>query len=174
LAAIADNSEAPTLENTILALENSGQLLSKVQSVFFNVNIADGDENMKAIEVEYSPRFTAHYGEIYMNEKLFERVKVVYDNRNNLGLDFDDIKLIEQCYKNFVRGGTNLAPDKKTELKAINDQISKLTTEFSQRLIAEANNFKLIVDKKEDLEGLSESQITAAAELAKANKLDGK
>jgi peptidyl-dipeptidase Dcp len=167
--AIVNNTEAPNFENTILALENSGMLFEKVYAVFSNVNGADGGDEMKDIEAEYSTRFSAHADKINMNEALFARVKAVYDKRNTLGLDNDDIKLIEHYYKNFVRGGTNLAPDKKEELKDINDKISKLTTEFGQKLLAENKKFKLIIDKKEDLAGLPESSISAAAELAKDN-----
>jgi peptidyl-dipeptidase Dcp len=172
--AIVNNPDAPTFENTILALENSGRLLDKVNAVFSNVNGADGGDDMKEIEAELKPRLTAHSDEINMNEKLFARVKSVYDKRKTLGLDNDDIKLIEHFYKNFVRGGTNLPPDKKTELKVINEKLSKLTTDFGQKLLAENKKFCLIIDKKEDLVGLPESSIISAADLAKENNNEGK
>ena len=174
IAAITSNSEPPTFENTILALEHSGELLNTVASVFYNVCGADGDDPMKEIEAEYAPKFSAHSDEMYMNEALFVRVKAVYDQRNDLGLDSDDTRLIEYYYKNFVRGGTNLPADKKAELKDINNKMSELTTKFGQRLLAENNAFKVVVDKKEDLAGLPESSIAAAAELAKQNEQEGK
>jgi peptidyl-dipeptidase Dcp len=136
--------------------------------------MSDGDEEMKKIQADYAPRFTAHKDEIFMNEKLFARVKEVYDNRNSLQLDHDDIKLIELYYKNFVRGGTNLPPAEKEELKKINDKISKLTTSFGMKLLAENNKFKIIVDNESDLAGLPPTSITAAAELAVKNGSEGK
>lgn len=174
IEAITNNSEEPTFENTILALENAGGLLNKVALTFFNVCGADGDDEMKSIEAEYAPRFAQHSDEINMNEKLFARVKSVYDRRKELNLGQEESKLTEVYYKNFVRGGTNLEPEKKEELKKINDKISKLTTEFGQRLLAENNAFKVVISDKKDLAGLPESVINAAAELAKSNNQEGK
>jgi len=135
--------------------------------------MSDGCEEMKQIQADYAPRFTAHKDEIYMNEDLFARVKEVYDNRHNSNLDNDDIKLVELYYKNFVRGGTNLPPDKKEELKGINDRISKLTTEFGRKLLAENNKFKVVIDNEDDLKGLPPTSISAAAELANKNGFTG-
>ena len=174
IEAITNNPEEPTFENTILALECAGELLNNVATVFYTINLADGDEAMKEIEAEYAPKFTSHTDEINMNEKLFARVKSVYDKREQLGLDSDDTRLIEHYYKNFVRGGTNLSAEKKAELKEINNKISELTTNFGQKMLAENNAFKIIVDKKEDLAGLPESSINAAAELATKNGQEGK
>lgn len=174
IEAIANNPEAPTFENTILALENSGLLLNKAILTFFNVCGADGDDAMKAIEAEYAPRLSQHSDNINMNENLFARVKAVYESRETLGLDSDGIKLIERYYNNFVRGGTNLAADKKEELKVINEKISNLTTQFGQKLLAESNKFKLVVSDKNELAGLPESSINAAAEFAKSQGESGK
>ena len=174
IEAIANNPETPTFENTILALEFAGDLLSRVASVFHNVNMGDGDKSMKEIEAEYSPKFTAHYDEMYMNEALFERVKAVHDQRNNLGLDSDDTRLIEYYYRNFVRGGTNLPAEKKAELKEINNKMSELTTQFGQRVMADAANFLVVIDNEEDLVGLPQSSISAAAEFAKQRGHEGK
>jgi peptidyl-dipeptidase Dcp len=171
---IVNNPDAPTFENTILALEFSGKLLERVYEVFYNINMSDGCEEMKKIQTDYAPRFTAHRDEIFMNEKLFARVKEVYDNRHSQGLDHDDIQLIQYYYKNFVRGGTNLPPDKKDELKQINDKISKLTTQFGMKLLAENNKFRVIVDNETDLAGLPPTSISAAAELATKNGYEGK
>ncbi len=174
IEAITNNPEEPTFENTILALEKSGELLNNVATVFYTVNLADGDEAMKEIEAEYAQKFTTHSDEINMNEALFARVKAVYDKKDQLGLDSDDTRLIEHYYKNFVRGGTNLPADKKAELKEINNKISDLTTKFGQKMLAESKAFKVIIDKKEDLAGLPESSINAAAELASKNNQEGK
>ena len=171
---IINNPEEPTFENTILALENSGSLLYSVFSTFFNVNSANGDADMKAIEVEYIPRYTAHFDNINLNEKLFERIKVVHAQRQNLGLDFDDLKLIENYYKNFTRNGIHLEADKKEALKVINSRISELTTTFGQRVLACENAFKLIIDNENDLAGLPETSINAAAEFAAREGKSGK
>jgi peptidyl-dipeptidase Dcp len=172
--AIVINPDAPTFENTILALEYSGQLLHRVSSAFFNVCEADGDDEMKAIEADYAPLFSQHEDNINLNEKLFARVKAVYEQRETLGLDKDDVRLIEHYYKNFVRGGTNLDPAKKEELKTINNRISNLTTAFGQKLLNENNKFVLIIENADDLSGLPQSSIDAAAEFAKKEDREGK
>lgn len=171
---IVNSTDEPTFENTILALENSGKLLNAVALAFFNVNGTDGNQEMKDIEAEYSPRFSEHADNINMNEKLFAKVKVIYDKRQTLNLDNDDLKLIELYYKNFVRGGTNLPADKKDQLKEINNKISELTTQFGQRMLAENNAFRVIVSDEKELAGLPESVVNAAADLAKANEEAGK
>jgi len=163
IEAIVNNTEEPNFENTILALENSGKLLYTTFLTFFNVNAVDGCDVMKAIEAEYVPRYSAHYDNINMNEALFARVQNVYDKRHTLGLDFDDLKLIEVYYKNFVRGGTNLPADKKEELKIINNRMAELTTQFGQKALADENAFKLIITDEKDLAGLPQSVIDAAA-----------
>jgi len=164
IEAIVNNPEEPTFENTILALENSGKLLYTVFMAFMNVNGTDGCEAMKAIEAEYMPRYSAHYDNINMNEALFAKVKTVYDNRNSRAdLDFDDLKLVEVYYKNFVRGGTNLPADKKEELKVINNRIAELTTLFGQKATLDENAFKLVITDEKDLAGLPASVIEAAA-----------
>ncbi|GHU60483.1 dipeptidyl carboxypeptidase II [Bacteroidia bacterium] len=174
IGAIANNNEVATFENTILPLEHSGDLLNKVSYVFYNVVEADGTPEMLALQAEYAPILAAHADEIYMNEKLFARVKSVYEKRTDAKLDNDDVKLVEYYYKNFVRGGTNLEPAKKEELKKVNEQLSKLTTEFGQRLLANNNKFVLVIDNKNELAGLPESSIAAAAELAKDKGQEGK
>ncbi|MDR0926252.1 MAG: M3 family metallopeptidase [Ignavibacteria bacterium] len=171
---IANNAEEATFENTILAMENSGRLLMRASSVFYNVVGADGDEELKALEEFFAPIFTQHSDDINMNERLFARVKSVYDKRDALKLDSDDYHLLELYYKNFVRGGTNLTADKKEELKKVNSNLSKLTTLFGQKLLNDNNAFKVIISDKNDLKGLPESSITAAAELAKSDGQAGK
>jgi peptidyl-dipeptidase Dcp len=171
--AIINNPDEPTFENTILALENSGRLLHRVFLTFFNVNATDGCAEMKAIEAEYSPRLTAHNDNIYLDAQLFERVKAVNDNRETLGLDFDDLKLIENYYKVFVRNGIHLPDDKKVELKAINSRISELTTTFGQRVLACENAFRLNITDENDLAGLPETSINGAAEFAAREGKEG-
>lgn len=173
IEAIVSNPDEPTFENTILALENSGELLNNVVSVFFNVSEADGNPEMQAIEEEYGPILTSHYDDINMNEALFNRVKSVYENIDKLGLQGEEAKLVEKYYKSFVRGGTNLSPEDKEKMKKINEELVKLTTNFGKNLLEENKKFKLVITDENDLSGLSESIRTAAAELAKAENTNG-
>ena len=173
IEAIVSNPDEPTFENTILALENSGELLNNVVSVFFNVSEADGNPEMQAIEEEYGPILTSHYDDINMNEALFNRVKSVYENIDKLGLQGEEAKLVEKYYKSFVRGGTNLSPEDKEIMKKINEELVKLTTNFGKNLLEENKKFKLVITDENDLSGLSESIRTAAAELAKAENTNG-
>ena len=173
IEAIVSNPDEPTFENTILALENSGELLNNVVSVFFNVSEADGNPEMQAIEEEYGPILTSHYDDINMNEALFSRVKSVYENIDKLGLQGEEAKLVEKYYKSFVRGGTNLSPEDKEKMKKINEELVKLTTNFGKNLLEENKKFKLVITDENDLSGLSESIRTAAAELAKAENTNG-
>lgn len=173
IEAIVSNPDEPTFENTILALENSGELLNNVVSVFFNVSEADGNPEMQAIEEEYGPILTSHFDDINMNEALFNRVKSVYENIDKLGLQGEEAKLVEKYYKSFVRGGTNLSPEDKEKMKKINEELVKLTTNFGKNLLEENKKFKLVITDENDLSGLSESIRTAAAELAKAENTNG-
>lgn len=175
IEAIKNSPDAPTFENTILALENSGELFNRVYVTFYNVVGADGDEAMNAIDEEYAPIISAHFDNIYMDTKLFERVKAIYDKRDAIaGLDADDKALIKHYYNVFMRAGTGLADAQKAELKKINEGITKLTTEFGKRLLAENNAFVVTIEDKKDLAGLPQSSIDAAAELAKSKGADGK
>ena len=173
IEAIVSNPDEPTFENTILALENSGELLNNVVSVFFNVSEADGNPEMQAIEEEYGPILTSHFDDINMNEALFNRIKSVYENIDKLGLQGEEAKLVEKYYKSFVRGGTNLSPEDKEKMKKINEELVKLTTNFGKNLLEENKKFKLVITDENDLSGLSESIRTAAAELAKAENTNG-
>jgi peptidyl-dipeptidase Dcp len=171
--AIINNAEEPTFENTILALENAGPLLTKVISVFFNISSADGNDEMQAIEEEYSPKITKHFDEMNMNEKLFAKVKSVYDNREKLGLQGEEARLVEKYYKSFVRGGTNLSPEDKEKMKEINTELVNLTTQFAKNLLNENRRFRLVITEESELAGLPESSRAAAAELAKAEEKTG-
>lgn len=171
---IVNNSENPTFDNTILALENAGSLLANVSTVFYNLNSANTNDSIQAIAKDLAPELSAHGDEINLNAKLFERVKSVYANKNNFGLDAEDLKLLEETYKGFVRSGANLSDADKEKLKSINSEMSVLTTQFGQNLLAETNAYELVVDKEEDLAGLPAGLKAAAADVAKAKGQEGK
>ena len=174
IESITTNTEAPTFSNTIEAFEASGDLLSRVSLVFFNVKEANTNSEMDKIAEEVAPKLSQHYDAIYLNENLFNRVKAVFDNWEAFGLNPEQERLLKETYKSFVRGGANLEADKKEELKKINEQLSLLELKFSQNMLAETNNFQLILDKEEDLAGLPESAINSAAEEAKNAGHEGK
>ena len=171
---IVNNTDEPTFENTIVALENAGSLLSNISTVFYNLNSANTNDSIQAIAKDLAPELSAHSDEINLNAKLFEKVKSVYNNKGNANLDAEDLKLLEETYKGFVRSGANLSDDDKESLKEINAELSVLTTQFGQNLLAETNAYELVVDKEEDLAGLPDGLKAAAAELAKAKGKEGK
>ncbi len=171
---IINNTNPPTFQNTVEALEYSGILLDEVSSIFFNLNEANTNDTMQNIASKVSPKLTAFSDEIYMNDKLFARVKDVFANKDSLNLTAEQKTLLENTYKNFVRAGVNLPADQKEKLKKINSELSLLTLKFGQNVLAENNRYKLVIDKKEDLAGLPQTAIDGAAEVAKQNKMDGK
>jgi len=171
---ITDNKEAPNFENTILAFDNSGELLGKAR-IFSNLNSANTNDQMQALAREITPIQSAHRDNIMLNMDLFKRVKAVYDNRNSMNLNHDQLRLVEKIYKDFERSGANLPEDKQAELRKLNEQLSMQTLKFGENTLAETNkNFKLVVDNKEDLKGLPDDVITAAAELATKAGQEGK
>ena len=174
IAAITAQKSKPTFVNTIVALENSGDLLDRVGTVFFNYNSANTNETLQKIAQVLSPQLSKHRDDIQLNKALFERVKAVYDQRAQLKLTEEQIKLLEKTYKGFVRSGAALAADKQERLRKINEEVSLLTLKFGQNLLAENNNYTLVIDKKEDLSGLPSSLIAAAADDAKKRKMEGK
>ena len=167
IEAIVNNQENPTFENTILALEFSGELLDKTARVLACLVDADGTEEMHQIKEEYDPLLTKHFDEINMSEQLFARVKAVYEERASLGLGAEETRLVENYYKKFVRGGTNLSSEDKAKVMKINEEIVTLTNKFGKNVLAENNKFSLVITNEADLAGLPESSIVAAAELAK-------
>ena len=171
---IINSKEEPTFENTILKYDKSGRLLTKVGNVFFNLLSALTNDRMQDIAMEISPKLSEHRDAIMMNEKLFARIKAIYEKRNDSKLDSQQIRVVEKYYKDFVRNGANLSKDKQDSLKSVNSKLSKLELQFGQNLLAETKDFKLIVDKKEDLEGLPQASIDAAAEAAKEAGKEGK
>lgn len=172
--AIADAKAAPTFDNTIVALERSGQLLTRVSAVFFNLTGANTNDTLEKIQSEMAPKLSAHQDAIALNGKLFERVRSLYDRRDQLEFSDEDKRLVERYYTDFVRAGARLGDADKAKLKAINAELATLQTTFSQNLLKETNAAATIVEKREDLKGLTGEQIAAAAEAAKAKKLDGK
>ncbi len=174
IEAIVNNSEEPTFENTIEAFEKSGRLLLVVDNIFNNIKSADTNNEMQKIANEMSPKLSEHYDNIKLNEKLFAKIKTVYLKKDKLNLSVEQNTLITEIFRSFESGGANLLADKKERLKEINQKLSALTLQFDDNLLAENNNFKLIIDKKEDLSGLPEDVISIAAETAKQNGNEGK
>jgi len=172
--AIANNADAPTFENTIIAMEKSGALLDRVATVFFALISAHTNDEMEAVRSDMAPKLSAHSDQILLNGSLFERVSSLHENRNDLGLDAEGIRLVEKYYTDFVRAGAKLSSEEKERLKTINGEIAVLQTQFSQNVLKEVNALAVVVDTKAELDGLSESAIDAAAEEAEKRELSGK
>lgn len=172
--AICNNTEEPTFENTIVAMDQSGKLLRKVRIVFGGQSGVNNNDELRALSREMSPVFSKHSDDIRLNPALFARVKAVYDKKDQLGLDKEQAKLLEETYKGFVRGGANLPADKQAKLRELNSEIAMLELTFGQNMQNETNDFKLVIDKEEDLSGLPESLIANAAVQAKNDGMEGK
>ncbi|MGE0092460.1 MAG: M3 family metallopeptidase [Bacteroidales bacterium] len=157
IEAIVNNTQEPDFENTIVAFDNSGRLLSKISPVFSSLNSVYASPEVLALSREISPLTSKHYNEISLNEGLFQRVKAVYEKIETLELNPEQTRLLTEMYKDFVRSGAELPAEKKEELKKINAEISALQLAFGQNLLAETAAFKLVIDNEEDLSGLSES-----------------
>src|SRR5262249_32633754 len=174
IEAIASQTEAPTFANTIEAMERTGVLLTRVTKVFFNLAQSNTNETIQKIRAEEAPRLAAHQDAIYLNAKLFARVKTLYDSRTSLGLDPEAAYLLDQYYKNFVRAGALLSDPDKATLRSLNQEDAKLSTAFIEKVLADTNASAVIVDNKAELDGLSDGDLSAAAELAKERGLEGK
>jgi peptidyl-dipeptidase Dcp len=174
IAAIVNNPEEPTFENTLEAMDNSGRLLRKVTAVLYNLLSAHTNEDLQAISKEASPLLSKNSDDIILNEKLFARVKKIYDQKDKLDLRSDQQKLLEDNYKNFVKRGVNLSEADKDKLRKINTELSLLYLQFSDNLLKETNAFKLVVEKESDLDGLPENAIIGAAETAEKEGMKGK
>jgi len=174
IEAIANNPAAPTFANTLEAMERSGALLTRVSKVFFNLTTANTSDTLQKIKADEAPKLAAHSDAIFLNAKLFARVKALYDSRDSLKLDPESHYLVERYFKAFVRAGALLSESDKETLRGLNQEEAKLTTKFEDDVLAETNNGAVVIDNKADLEGLSENDIAAAVELAKERKLDGK
>ena len=174
IEAIVNNSEAPTFENTIVALDQCGKLLRKVRGTFSPLSSSNSTEDMRALQKEMSPLFSAHNDDIYLNEKLFARVKAVYDSRESLTLTPEQAKILENIYKRFVNSGANLTEEQKRRLREINKELSMLQLTFSQNLLHETNNTFVVAESIEELKGLPQANIDAAAKMAADNGQPGK
>jgi peptidyl-dipeptidase Dcp len=173
MQAIADDPAKPTFENTIEKAERAGQLLNRVAKVFFNLAQSNTNEDIQKLQAELAPKLAAHQDEIGLNPKLFARVKALYDTRDSLK-DPEQKRLVERYYQTFVRVGALLSDADKATLRKLNEEESKLTTEFQTKLLAATNAAALVIDDKKQLAGFSEADLAAAAEAAKSRKLDGK
>ena len=172
--AIIDNPAAPTFANTIVALEKSGRMLDRVGNVFFALTGSNTTDRLTEIETEISPKLTAHYDSITLNPALFSRVKAVYDNRAAMAMTVEDAKLLENTYEGMVHAGALLTDAQREQVKSINSQLSTLTTDFSQRARNAMADQPVIFDTRAELAGLSDGDITAAANLATEKGYDGK
>ncbi|MCI0514703.1 M3 family metallopeptidase [candidate division KSB1 bacterium] len=174
IQAIVQNPASVSFENTLIALEKSGSLLTRVQNVFYNINSANTSDSIQAIAKEVAPLLSKHADDIFLNEKLFQRIKAVYAQKAQLKLTTEQQRLLEKYYQDFVRGGANLTEPQKERLRAINKELSLISLQFGENVLKEDNNFKLVIENQADLAGLPEQAIAAAAEAAQAQGLTGK
>ena len=171
--AIANNAAAPTFENTLVALEKSGALLTRVSRVFYNLSGSDSNPKRRELQQQLAPKLAAHSDNINLNEALFKRVETLYNQRETLSLDAESLRLLETTYDDFVYAGARLNEEQKQKVRQINEAMSSLTTKFSQNLLAESKAISVVVTDRSELEGLSERQINAMAEAAKSNGHEG-
>jgi peptidyl-dipeptidase Dcp len=172
--AIINNNEEPTFDNTIRELQFTGKLLEKVQRAWGPLSGANTNDSIQALQRELSPLFSKHRDDISLNEKLFERVKSVYENRDRFNLTTEENKLLEDQYLGFIRNGIGLSAEDKEKLRKLNSELSLLGVKFGENLLAETNAFTLVIDNEQDLSGLPEGVRAQAAAAAKAKELDGK
>ncbi len=172
--AIVNNPDEPTFENTLVALDESGLLLDKVSSVFGNLTGANTNDELQQIAKEVSPLVTKHSTNISLNEGLFKRVKTLWDKKNDLVLNGEQMRLLDETYMDFVRGGANLDDTQKARLREINEQLSMLSLQFGDNILAETNRFEMVVENEADLKGLPQSIVASAAEAARQKGYEGK
>ena len=172
--AIARQAEAPTFDNTIVAMERSGALLTRVDNVFSNLTSADKTKALQNIETELAPQRAAHQDNILLNRPLFQRVEKLWQTKESLGLNEEQTELLKQRYESFVRAGAKLSNQDQGRIRSLNEQLSKLETKFEENLLAIAKERAVVVDTAEELDGMSAAEIAAAAEAAKSRGLDGK
>lgn len=171
---IANNPAAPTFDNTIVAMEKSGTLLTRASSVFYNLAGSNSNPALRKIQGEMAPKMAAHSDNINLNPELFTRIETIYNDRNNLGLTPEAVRLVEVYHQRFIMAGAKLTDEQKVKIRALNEEQSTLTNEFSQRLLRLTKEIAIVVDSKEQLVGLTDSEITSAANDAKAAGHDGK
>src|SRR5438270_849064 len=171
---VANDSEKPTFDNTIVALEHTGRLLDRAERTFSNLNACNTNPTLQKIDKEMAPKLSAHRDAIHLNGKLFARIQELYDNRDKLGLDPESAYLLERYDKDFVRAGAKLSDSDKKKLKKINVELATLQTQFEQNVLKEKNASSIVVDRKEDLAGLSDNQMASVTAAAKAEHKEGK
>ena len=174
VTAIAEQGDAPTFDNTIIALERSGQLLTRAARVFFNLAGANTNDTIKATQRELAPKLSAHEDAILLNGKLFARIDSLYQQRAELGLDAESLRLLDKYYEDFVRAGARLSESEKDRLREINTELATLGTQFSQNVLNEVNDSAVVVDNREELAGLPDSSIQQMADAAAEKGLSGK
>ena len=174
IKAIVNQPDQPNFDNTILALELTGQLLDRVARVFYAISSAHTNDEIRALEQQLAPRLAGHEDNILLNRDLFERVGIIYEQRDDLGLELESMRLLEKYYTEFVRGGAALSVPEQQHMKELNAEIASLETLYSQNILSEVNDLAVIVDTEEELTGLDQALITAAREEAAARDLDGK
>ena len=172
--AILDTPGAATFENTIVALEKSGQMLTRMLLVFFNKSSSDTGDSLDEIKQEIAPKLAAHQDSISLNPVLFARIKSLYDNRESIGLNTEDAWLLERYYKDLVHDGAHLSESERERLKKLNEELSKLETQFSKNVLSDTNDLAVLVHTVEELDGLSENEIASAAAAAKDRGHEGK
>ncbi len=174
IATIANNPEPPTFENTVVAMDNSGQILTRVSRVFYGLRGADTNDSIQALAGELSPILSEHNDNIYLNEELFKRIKTLHGDTTGMKLTTEQYRLLDVYYKRFVRSGSMLNEADKGRLREINKELSALTLQFGNNLLNETNSYKMVIDNEEDLAGLPEGVIAAAAESAGKQGEEGK
>ena len=174
IEAIINQPDQPSFDNTILALELTGQLLDRVARVFYAISSAHTNDEIRALEQQLAPRLAGHEDNILLNPDLFERVGIIYEQRDDLALEPESMRLLEKYYTEFVRGGAALSVPEQQHMKKLNAEIASFETLYSQNILSEVNDLAVIVDTKEELTGLDQALITAAREEAAARDLDGK
>lgn len=173
LSAIWDNPEAPTFDNTLVTLEKTGKRLGRVAGILYNLNVAETDDKIQEATRNISPKLAQFSNDIVLNEKLFERIKTVYETVNKASLSLEDNRLLEKTYKDFLRNGANLNENKKERYREITQKLSQLTVDFGENVLAETNDYFLHITKEEDLSGLTSDVIEQAKADAENRKLEG-
>lgn len=174
IEAIVANSAPPTFDNTVVALDNSGALLTRVSNVFFNMTSANTNDSLQNIAKRLAPMLSKHQDDILLNEKLFQKIKALYQQKDQLDLNTEQTMLLTKYYRDFVRGGADLNEEQKAQLRQINEELSVLSLQFGDNVLKEDNNFELVIDQEVDLVGLPDNVKTAAAEAAKERGKEGK
>ena len=174
IQAIIDNAEAPTFDNTIAALDYSGETLSKVAGVFFNMMAANTSEELQKVNEQVGPMMATHSDNVSMNAKLFEKIKAVYDAKDSQKYTGEQLALLEKTYNKFVRSGALLDAAKQEELRKVNAELTKVEAKFDANLLKESKAYQLVIDKEENLKGLPQGEIEKAAALAKQEGKEGK